>query len=139
MNGESQNRRRRQRRKENKRKRKLYEKVMCQKDYLTSICLFLTLKDTIKLIPNISFWHYEYICGSSQKRLLQTLLLYEGCKWDISCCNGILQLFDSSRAKQLHVVFSLYCIQEGLAKIQKSIKELKKINYRDSKFMIDRL
>ena len=48
------------------------EQVMCQKDYLSIICSFLTLKEVVWAIPSISSFHYKFINDPAQKKLIES-------------------------------------------------------------------
>ena len=61
----------------NKSKKTIYGKVLCQKDYLSVICYFLTINDIFKSIPLISTFHKTFVNHVSQKRLIETCMSYD--------------------------------------------------------------
>ena len=52
----------------------LFRSVLCQNDYLSSICIFLTMKEVIESIPLISTFHHKFMNNISQKRLIHALM-----------------------------------------------------------------
>ena len=58
----------------------VYFKVLCQKDYLRSICYFLTIDHIFKAIPLISKFHNQFINDIEQKQLIQTCIDYDNLK-----------------------------------------------------------
>ena len=70
-------RRRRSRSKAHTRKQKLFGKVICQKDYLSCICVYLTVQKTFASIPAVSRFHYKFLQHCNQKHLIYQLLSYE--------------------------------------------------------------
>ena len=55
----------------------LYLKVLCQSDYLQSICLFLGITSIVKSIPRISTFHYNFINSICQSKLVDTCIKNE--------------------------------------------------------------
>ena len=55
----------------------VFIKVLCQKDYLTMICLHLNIFEIFKLIPGLSQFHFNFINCIEQSKLIQTLINYD--------------------------------------------------------------
>ena len=55
----------------------IYEKILCQKDYLTMICKFLRMNDIFKLLPSLSTFHIDYLNNESQLNMIKQCLYYD--------------------------------------------------------------
>ena len=55
----------------------LYEKVICQRDYLSFILHFFRIKETIQLIARLSKFHYQFINHSNQSKLINKCISYD--------------------------------------------------------------
>ena len=55
----------------------IYHRVLCQQDYLQSICFFLTTIDVISLFSPLSKYHNDFLKDQRQLSLYQQLLYYD--------------------------------------------------------------
>ena len=58
----------------------LYCKILCQKDYLRLICLYMKIKHIFKAIPLVSKYHNNFLNDEQQEKLIQTCVEYDDYK-----------------------------------------------------------
>ena len=55
----------------------IYCKILCQKDYLSIICYYLTIYDIFHLFPTLSTYHFDYLNDQSQLNMIKQCLFYD--------------------------------------------------------------
>ena len=122
MSAPNRNRVRRLRRKANARKRKLFEKVICQKDYLSCICVYLTVQETFASVPAVSKFHHKFLQDSDQKHLLYQLLSYE--TWGKNITFSYSNLRDTFESPSIYIglLFLLNAMRQICTRIVKESK-----------------
>ena len=53
----------------------VYNQVLCQKDYLRTICSFLNIPNIFQSIPSVSTFHLKFVNHPEQSKLIQSCLL----------------------------------------------------------------
>lgn len=89
----------------------IYGKVIGRKDYLSTICYFLTTRDIFKLLPSLSLFHYHYVNDNNTLKIIQHCLYYDygdilnvfKIHW---CCNDD----DNNICVQIGRLYDLECL-----------------------------
>ena len=84
-----------------KRQRLIEHKVLCQKDYLSTISSFLTIKNILRILSSLSVFHYNFINNIRQSKVILQCIEYDFGKNYLHLLNIRINFIDNNHDNQL--------------------------------------